>query len=216
MTSAAVVAPVVERLISIEGTLSAPVHHLQFRGLTFEHTTWLVPNHEGYVGDQASVVFTQPSASLKTCSSTAAALAADRSMRSPARSRRCSTSGERPTSRRCCSTSGPDSRDRAQLLRLGKTQSSDESREPFVNGTHKALSIFRTTERRRRPLTNSTAARRGPWKPRARQCCGQPCASCYMGSMRTLPRPRRVGAVPQGLAKDHHSGRAAVTADETS
>ena len=42
------------------GTLDAPVHHLQFRGLTFEHTTWLLPNSEGYVGDQASIVFTQP------------------------------------------------------------------------------------------------------------------------------------------------------------
>jgi hypothetical protein len=60
MASAAVVAPVLERLISVVGTLSAPVHHLQFRGLSFEHATWLLPNSEGYVGDQASIVFTQP------------------------------------------------------------------------------------------------------------------------------------------------------------
>ena len=60
MSSATVVAPVLERLISVVGTLPAPVHDLQFRGLTFEHATWLLPNTEGYVGDQASIVFTEP------------------------------------------------------------------------------------------------------------------------------------------------------------
>ncbi len=57
---AEVVAPRLEQLVSVVGTLNAPVHDLQFRGLTFEHTTWLVPSSEGYVGDQASIVFTQP------------------------------------------------------------------------------------------------------------------------------------------------------------
>ena len=59
MSVADVVAPRLERLVSLEGSLDAPVHDLQFHGLTFEHTTWLVPNNEGYVGDQASVVFTE-------------------------------------------------------------------------------------------------------------------------------------------------------------
>jgi hypothetical protein len=44
----------------VRGDLDTPVHHIQFVGLTFEHTTWLVPNGEGYVGDQASVVITGP------------------------------------------------------------------------------------------------------------------------------------------------------------
>jgi hypothetical protein len=59
MATADSVVPALERLVSITGTLSAPVHHLQFRGLTFEHATWLLPDSEGYVGDQASVVFTE-------------------------------------------------------------------------------------------------------------------------------------------------------------
>ena len=49
-----------ETLLRVRGDLDAPVHHLQFVGITFEHTTWLVPNSEGYVGDQASIVFTEP------------------------------------------------------------------------------------------------------------------------------------------------------------
>jgi hypothetical protein len=49
-----------ETLLRLRGDLDAPVHHIQFLGLTFEHTNWLVPNGEGYVGDQASVVFTEP------------------------------------------------------------------------------------------------------------------------------------------------------------
>jgi hypothetical protein len=59
MSIAEVVAPRLERLADIVGSPDAPVHDLEFHGLTFEHTTWLVPNREGYVGDQASVVFTE-------------------------------------------------------------------------------------------------------------------------------------------------------------
>jgi hypothetical protein len=60
MATADVVAPRLERLVGVVGTLDSPVHHVQFRGITFEHTTWLVPSSEGYVGDQASIAFTQP------------------------------------------------------------------------------------------------------------------------------------------------------------
>lgn len=60
LSSAVVVAPVLEHLIKVAGTLSSPAHHLDFRGLAFEHATWLLPDTEGYVGDQASVVFTEP------------------------------------------------------------------------------------------------------------------------------------------------------------
>jgi hypothetical protein len=60
MATATVVAPRLERLVSLSGTLGAPVHDLEFRGLTFEHSTWLTPSSEGYIGDQASIVFTQP------------------------------------------------------------------------------------------------------------------------------------------------------------
>lgn len=59
LASAVVVAPLVETLVKLQGTLAAPVHHIQFQGLTFEHTTWLLPNIEGFIGDQASIAFTQ-------------------------------------------------------------------------------------------------------------------------------------------------------------
>jgi hypothetical protein len=60
MSSADVVAPRLETIMTVAGSLSAPVHNLQFKGLTFAYSTWLVPDDEGYVGDQASIVFTQP------------------------------------------------------------------------------------------------------------------------------------------------------------
>ena len=59
MTTAVAVVPVLETLVALRGTLAAPVHHIQFYGLTFEYSTWLVPDGEGFIGDQASIVFTQ-------------------------------------------------------------------------------------------------------------------------------------------------------------
>jgi len=59
LASAVVVAPRLETLVRIQGTLDAPARHIQFHGLTFEHTTWLLPNSEGFIGDQASIAFTQ-------------------------------------------------------------------------------------------------------------------------------------------------------------
>ena len=53
LSTAEVMAPALERLIQVQGTLGAPVHHIQFFGLIFEHATWLTPNSEGFVGDQA-------------------------------------------------------------------------------------------------------------------------------------------------------------------
>lgn len=53
MNSAEVVAPVLENVISIKGTLDNPVHDIQFKGLTIEHSTWLTASEEGLVGGQA-------------------------------------------------------------------------------------------------------------------------------------------------------------------
>jgi len=53
------VAPVLETIVALQGTLAQPVHHITFHGLTFQDTTWLVPDSEGYIGDQASIVYTQ-------------------------------------------------------------------------------------------------------------------------------------------------------------
>ena len=59
MATAEVVAPVLETLVRLQGTLSAPIHNVQFYGLTFAYATWLIPSSEGFVGDQASIVFTE-------------------------------------------------------------------------------------------------------------------------------------------------------------
>ena len=44
MASSTVIAPVLETLISGDGGIDKPVHHLRFEGLTFSHATWLRPN----------------------------------------------------------------------------------------------------------------------------------------------------------------------------
>ncbi len=59
MSTVDVVAPVLETLVALRGTLAQPVHHIQFHGLTLQNSTWLIPDNEGYVGDQASIVYTQ-------------------------------------------------------------------------------------------------------------------------------------------------------------
>lgn len=53
MANANVIAPSVETLISIRGTLDEPVQYLRFQGFVFEHTTWLHPAQAGYMGLQA-------------------------------------------------------------------------------------------------------------------------------------------------------------------
>lgn len=46
--------PVLESLLQIKGTSSAPVGNLQFRNLVFAYATWLLPNSSnGYVADQS-------------------------------------------------------------------------------------------------------------------------------------------------------------------
>ncbi|MDQ8179140.1 right-handed parallel beta-helix repeat-containing protein [Pelagicoccus sp. SDUM812005] len=53
MASAEVVAPAMETLVTVEGSLDAPVTHVQFDGIRFEHTTWLRPSQAGHVPLQA-------------------------------------------------------------------------------------------------------------------------------------------------------------------
>lgn len=47
------VVPVLETLIKIEGNKSEKVQNIIFRGISFEHTTWLRPSQMGHVGLQA-------------------------------------------------------------------------------------------------------------------------------------------------------------------
>jgi GH141 insertion domain/Right handed beta helix region len=54
MATAAVELPVLETLIRGEGSASAPVKYVEFRGLTFSYATWLGPSTaDGYATDQS-------------------------------------------------------------------------------------------------------------------------------------------------------------------
>ena len=49
METAEVIIPALETLVTIDGTLSRPVEHIQFDGITFEHTSWMRPSYQGHV-----------------------------------------------------------------------------------------------------------------------------------------------------------------------
>lgn len=49
METAGVIIPALETLVTIDGTLSRPVKHIQFNGITFEHTSWMRPSYQGHV-----------------------------------------------------------------------------------------------------------------------------------------------------------------------
>jgi hypothetical protein len=57
------IAPQIETLINIQGAKDAPAQNLAFCGLAFQHTTWLAPNNQGYVGTQAGIAYDNQSAS---------------------------------------------------------------------------------------------------------------------------------------------------------
>lgn len=59
IASSSIIAPTIESLIKLQGTsLDTPIHHIQFIGLTFAHTTWNMPSSEGYVERQAGIFYT--------------------------------------------------------------------------------------------------------------------------------------------------------------
>lgn len=49
METAEVIIPALETLVTIDGTLSHPVKHIQFNGITFAHTSWMRPSYQGHV-----------------------------------------------------------------------------------------------------------------------------------------------------------------------
>lgn len=55
MEGARVVAPALETLVRIAGTVDRPVQHLTIEGLAFAHTTWLRPSLAGHVPLQAGL-----------------------------------------------------------------------------------------------------------------------------------------------------------------
>jgi hypothetical protein len=56
MTEVPVVAPALERLVELRGTLDRPVRNIQFEGIRFEHGNWLRPSQVGFVDVQANFV----------------------------------------------------------------------------------------------------------------------------------------------------------------
>lgn len=55
MKTAEVTVPVLETLVIVEGTLDRPVEHIQFNGISFNHTTWIRPSLKGHVPLQAGM-----------------------------------------------------------------------------------------------------------------------------------------------------------------
>ena len=49
METAEVIIPTLETLVTRDGTLSRPVKHIQFNGITFAHTSWMRPSFQGHV-----------------------------------------------------------------------------------------------------------------------------------------------------------------------
>ncbi|MBL7737961.1 MAG: right-handed parallel beta-helix repeat-containing protein [Chitinophagaceae bacterium] len=55
MLTASVVAPFLETLVRIEGTIDHPVSNIYFNGISFQHTGWLRPSQQGHVPHQAGL-----------------------------------------------------------------------------------------------------------------------------------------------------------------
>ncbi|MDQ1143114.1 L-rhamnose mutarotase [Pedobacter agri] len=55
MLNADVVAPSIENLLKIEGTIDNPVSFVSFKGVSFAHSTWLRPSKFGHVPHQAGM-----------------------------------------------------------------------------------------------------------------------------------------------------------------
>jgi hypothetical protein len=56
LSTAEVVAPALETVLEVRGSLDRPVHDLSFEGLTFAHATWLRPSGFGHPDVQANFV----------------------------------------------------------------------------------------------------------------------------------------------------------------
>ena len=54
ISTATVVAPVLETLVNAAGTYATPLHNVQFYGITFAYATWLrTSTGEGYIPGQS-------------------------------------------------------------------------------------------------------------------------------------------------------------------
>ena len=55
MRTANVIAPALETLVKIEGTIDHPVSYVLFKGISFTHSSWLRPSKKGHVPHQAGM-----------------------------------------------------------------------------------------------------------------------------------------------------------------
>ena len=59
LLTASVVAPYLETLVKVEGTIDRPVTNILFNGISFQHSGWLRPSHFGHVPHQAGMYMTE-------------------------------------------------------------------------------------------------------------------------------------------------------------
>jgi len=59
LVTGSVIAPYLETLLKIEGTMDRPVTNIFFKGISFQHTGWLRPSHFGHVPHQAGMYMTE-------------------------------------------------------------------------------------------------------------------------------------------------------------
>ena len=57
MNKVEVIAPALDKLIELRGTLNQPVHNIHFAGITFRHGNWLRPSKIGHCEVQANFIF---------------------------------------------------------------------------------------------------------------------------------------------------------------
>jgi hypothetical protein len=59
LRTAEVIAPALETLVKVAGTLDRPISNVIFKGICFQHTTWLRPSFAGHVPLQAGMSITE-------------------------------------------------------------------------------------------------------------------------------------------------------------
>jgi len=55
MPTAKVTIPVLETLVKIAGTIDRPIAYISFKGISFQHSSWLRPSQQGHVPHQAGM-----------------------------------------------------------------------------------------------------------------------------------------------------------------
>jgi L-rhamnose mutarotase len=59
IATAKVIAPLLENLVKIEGSIDRPVSNIYFRNISFQHTGWLRPSDQGHVPHQSGMYMTE-------------------------------------------------------------------------------------------------------------------------------------------------------------